>query len=551
MRVIVNRTKASFDLKDNDFIASGGQGSVYKKDNIAFKIYNDIKHMIPLRKIEELGYITAGNVIKPEDIVCDKKTSNVIGYTMKYIKETSALCKLFTKQYRKDNNISPNQVLEIVRNIQDTVEHIHSKQCLIVDMNEMNFLIDKGHKVPYFIDVDSYQTKSFPANAIMDSIRDRLAKKFTELSDWFSFAVIAFQLYVGIHPYKGKHPDYKPREFTKRMDDGISVFDSKVTIPSVCQDFSVIPKAHMEWFKSIFIENKRSAPPKPDATINIAMVQKTIRSTANFDIKSMYKYNEPIKSIQFLNGIFYTFTDKAIYCGKSIFKDISNKKAFLCNLSPDPVLGIIDNGCVEIETDIPGKFAADKAMIYNGSIFCRNGASVYEVYAKNMGNKSAACSNPSQNLGTMNQMFSGVVISNFLDKCWAYAPLEDSGSFLGPIEELHGLRIINAKHSRGILVCIAEESGKYYRFRFKLCSKENKGILLDKEERDVDNINFIVLNNGVCIDVFSDQKIEISKDNQKRIITNPPIDSSMPLYTDGTSVYFTEDKEMFSISIKK
>ena len=42
-------------LTDKHFIASGGEGSVFKKNGKAFKIYNDISKMIPVGKIQELS----------------------------------------------------------------------------------------------------------------------------------------------------------------------------------------------------------------------------------------------------------------------------------------------------------------------------------------------------------------------------------------------------------------------------------------------------------------------------------------------------------------
>ena len=68
-----------------------------------------------------------------------------------------------------------------------------------------NFLIDRDMQHVLFIDVDSYQTAGFPATAIMDSIRDRHSSTYSAGTDWFSFAILAFQMFVGVHPYRGKH----------------------------------------------------------------------------------------------------------------------------------------------------------------------------------------------------------------------------------------------------------------------------------------------------------------------------------------------------------
>ena len=47
--------------------------------------------------------------------------------------------------------------------------------------------------------VDSYQTAHYPATAIMPSVRDWKVPlhDFSELSDWFSFAIVSFQVFLG------------------------------------------------------------------------------------------------------------------------------------------------------------------------------------------------------------------------------------------------------------------------------------------------------------------------------------------------------------------
>lgn len=239
-------------LTDKNYVGSGGEATIYKHQNMAIKLYHDHKKSIPEAKINELSIISATNVCKPLHTVYDSK-NRLIGYCMSFIKDTQPICKLFTKSFRDSNSISHADIIDIVKFIQKTIGIIHDDQCLIVDLNEMNLLVSSDFETPIFIDVDSYQTKSFRATAIMDSIRDRTVKNnnWTELSDWYSFAILAFQLYIGIHPYKGKHPKYKANEWIKRMDDNISVFDKDTSLPAICNDFTVIPSRHLDWLKKM------------------------------------------------------------------------------------------------------------------------------------------------------------------------------------------------------------------------------------------------------------------------------------------------------------
>jgi len=74
-----------------------------------------------------------------------------------------------------DNNISQENIVNLIKNIQIIVGDIHKAGCLAVDLNELNILVDYTWEQPFFIDVDSFQTSHFPATAIMESIIDRKA----------------------------------------------------------------------------------------------------------------------------------------------------------------------------------------------------------------------------------------------------------------------------------------------------------------------------------------------------------------------------------------
>ena len=112
-----------------------------------------------------------------------------------------------------------------------------------------------------FIDVDSYQTPGFKATALMDSVRDRHChnNQFTPDTDWFSFGIVSFQMFIGIHPYKGKHPDLA--DMDARMMQNISALNKAVSVPKVCYAFDVIPQAYLCWYKAVFEQGKRCAPP--------------------------------------------------------------------------------------------------------------------------------------------------------------------------------------------------------------------------------------------------------------------------------------------------
>jgi len=546
------------ELLDKNFLASGGEAQIYVKDKTAYKIYHDSNKMIPLTKIQELGHLTSTNVLKPKNIIRDK--DNVaVGYTMPFIKSTHPLCKLFTLAFKQTNRISNDNIVSIVKEIQTTIDQVHKDGCLIVDLNELNLLISKRFDIPYFIDVDSYQTKSHKATAIMDSIRDRLIKhnQFTENSDWFSFAIIAFQLYVGIHPYKGTHPKYKSSEWSKRMDDGVSVFDKNVSIPRICNPFTVIPKRHRDWFESVFMRNERGQPPMPDGVVvSIPTLEFFVESTAEFETNSIIELTEKILNIFNFMGVDYIVGEKHLYKANALLPhDIKGYKTLLCESSDmSPVICKLKDELLTFE-DMSSK----KVGSINASqIMYRNGA-IYSVYdGKLMENTFAKFSNKlihktrlaANVLDLSTKVFDGVVFQDVLGKCYITLPYEKGKCFISPVTELNGYRLLEAKSEKNVCVVIAEKKGVYYRF-VMFFDKEFKQYSISKTDNiNYDMVNFTVLPSGVCV-MAVDTDVHIFVNNQVKIVNNPPFNASTKLYTSSGGVFFINNNKVYSIKMKK
>ena len=154
-----------------------------------------------------------------------------------------------------------------MRQLQTGVSHIHSRGILIVDLNEMNFLVAPDFSELFFIDVDSYQTPSFPATVLMESVRDRHAKAFSSDSDWFSFAVVSFQMFVGIHRSRERIRLFNTclttrRNSTRACSANVSVLHPGVSVPAACLPFSVIPPNYLDWYRAVFEQGKRLPPPQ-------------------------------------------------------------------------------------------------------------------------------------------------------------------------------------------------------------------------------------------------------------------------------------------------
>lgn len=556
MKVLINGKIVN--LNDNNYKAEGGEGTIYAEGNTAFKIYHSGKSPIPSGKIRELSQINLPNVLAPKDIIYHPTNNAPMGFSMPYISSTEFLCKLFTKSYKDAHNVDLNKIVQLIYNMQKTLQSIHEKQILVVDYNEMNFLVDRTFTVPYYIDVDSYQTKSYPATALMESVRDRVSPKgqFSELTDWFSWAVVTFQLYIGIHPFKGKHPNYKPKDWLKRMDDGISVFNKDVSLPPNCLDLSIIPKPHLDWYEQVFEHGERTIPPFFDEVIvSVGLAQpKVIPSTENFIVKLIENYPEDIEAIEYVGNAQYVITKRAIFSGKKkihtftsdyvkTLTDVNGGTPLLCIFKNSET--IFSNGSDEVAR-IPSN-----AMMKNNFVYTISNGKLYENTFFKFGGKilhdmKMICTI----FESSYRIFEGIILQNILGKCWAAIPYAPKTCANFNIPELDGYRIIDAKYNSKVAIILGEKKGSYDRFTLLFNDEHSKySIRIDKNV-DLDTVNFVVLPNGVCVTVINGQKVEIFNSNNKvKEIMNPPFDSDMKLFLDGATVMFANKNMLHTVKL--
>jgi len=562
--VIVKGKRISFT--DSDYVGAGGEGSVWRKGLEGFKIYHDPKKMIPAKKIQELSALTPTNVIAPKEVVLDAVKGNPIGFTFKFVENSHPLCKIFTKSFRTKVGFTEQGSVDLVRFMQQTVSQIHKEKCLIVDMNEMNFLLDKGLKIPYFIDVDSWQTPSFKATALMESVRDRLVKgnTFNEGSDWFSFAVVAFQIYIGIHPYKGMHPDFKPKDWGLRMDKGISVFDSKSILPPSVRPMSVIPPAHLKWFESVFIKNERNIPPLPDGIGMIPGIDLVVVITGNekFEVKMAGSYTDNVLYVYNHGSENYTLTKKKLYVtsrGVSAVKDdIENyDKVLICDSPGDrPLLCKMKDEEITFEEVLSNtKISSMKAqdiMVRDGRFYAAIANHVYEVrftkWPKEILYSMKRVCGYTEN---SSKMFEGVVYRDVLGQPYFTIPFRSGSSYTEKINELEDHRVLEAKSEDNIVVILAEKDGSYHRFILVFSSDFRYYTCRKVEDVRYDAINFTKIVGGPCILVSGDNEIEIFVDNKNvKRISDPPFDSSMRLFNVNGKVFFINGKEIQQVMMK-
>ena len=552
--VLING-KQKVTLGQKEYKAQGGQGTVYVSGGLAFKIYHEPSKMIPTGKITELAGIGIANVLAPKDILYDPKSNVPVGFTMPYVSDCEYLTKLFSLQYKLDFSIGNDVVTNLVTEMQKVLLELHKKSILVGDYNEMNFLVDQKFTIPYHIDVDSYQTKNFPCTAIMETVRDRRLPfgKFDEMSDWFSWGIVTFQMFTGVHPYMGRHPDYKPSQLDDRMKNNISVFDPKVKMPKNLQDFSKIPPNLLAWYKSVFVDGNRTIPPFANAVGYVAVAPTVVAGRGMFIVEVVSTYDgETIIDASYINGTQYVITDKAVYKRESLvtsFKTRPTNIRLVNLLGYDPLVSVkVGNELqfFDLSKNKIGSITADAYMVSNKIVYSVFNGNLIENHFDQF-NTVVHVPIQVDNIAPVYKMFDGVVVQDVFGKRRLSIPYAHKVCASIDVPELEEYRVIDGKREGQFCILICEKKGKYDRitmyFDPAFTSYEIK---IDSDITDR-IVNFIVNWKGMVVSVIDGDTLELFMDIKRgsKQLSDSPVDIDMKLldgvnrnmFINGSSIY--------------
>lgn len=549
-------------LGRTEFKAQGGEGAVYVKGQTAYKIYTDPSRCIAQAKIDELSLLVQPNIIRPVHLILDRRNLPV-GYTMRAIGKAHSLCQLFPKAFRQRNNITPEIMLRLVRQLQTGVLHIHSRGILIVDLNEMNFLVSTNFAELFFIDVDSYQTPSFPATALMESVRDRHATSYTQSSDWFAFAVVSFQMFVGIHPFKGTYAPFQhlPDNAAKldaRMRANISVLHAGVTVPAACLPFSLIPQSYLDWYRAVFEQGQRVPPPQSVQAVVPLAATRMVQSVASHSF-AITEFHEFDSEIIWHDGVI-TVTEKSVYFDGQKYSRPPFDARFAITPRRRHLIAAYDDGLKlrfddlttgkGIETGIDG----EQIMLSHGRLYLKQHESIFAIdFVETPNSMWLGVKAVANVMINATRMFDGVAIQNLLGANYASIPIATGGCRQVRLAELDGAQIVNAKLYGKVLMVVIASAGRYDKYVFRFAKEFASYDLRQLSDVATTEVEFTVLDTGVVLHLTDDDRLEVfasAKDSPKlSLLDDPVLKDELKLFHTGTQALLAKGRKLYKFKL--
>ncbi len=558
-------------LSPNDFLASGGEASVYRRGQTIIKLYTDTDRLrrenLP-DKIQLLAKMKHPFVVAPQGVVSDR-AGNPLGYQMPFV-SGEPLARFFTNDFRSGLGFTVDDNHLLVERMREVVQFAHGRRALLIDANELNWLVTKAdiHRPePRIIDVDSWAIGNWKAQVIMPSIRDWQSKTFNQGTDWFAWGIVTFQIYTGIHPYKGTLPGYKRYDLQKRMKDQAPVFSKGVRLNRAVRDFSIIPGPLLDWYVDTFAHGKRTVPPSPLVTGQaVTQVGRTFRLVAkagqNLIFDKIYVGEQeivrvfPIGVALLKNGQLVDLATKQQFSGRY------NQAVEVVRVSDGWLIANpqgqqytfhyarLANGQTQ-ELSLP--LDIRRLVRFENRLFAVTERGLTELLVKIIGRQPFLVTG--QTWGVLinsTKWFDGVGIQNALGAIYLITPFGENACAQVRVPELDNLRVVNARGGyRFVTVIALDAKGNYYKLEFSF-DKEYRTYRLWRGQADNPELNIAILPKGVCATVVEDGKLDIfvpfsgvlNSVQDKHITTN------MFLTNWDNKVVYIQNKNLWQIKLR-
>lgn len=558
-------------LRPSDYVATGGEGSIYRATNTIVKLYTDTQKMRRddmAGKIKLLSAIRHDYVVAPQGLVTNSSGAP-IGFFMPYV-SGEPLPRIFTNDFRQRVKFDDDSAKTLVDRMRETVRFAHDKGAILVDANEMNWLTilkGKNGPEPRVIDVDSWAIGNWKASVIMPSIRDWRNKEFSPLTDWFSWGVVTFQIFTGIHPYKGTLNGYKPGELERRMKDNASVFAQGIRLNRAVRDFSCIPGPLLDWYHAAFQKGQRSMPPSPfDSGTAIAAAAKIMRTVVTASGALVF------------DKLFGETTDPAIRiwpCGVCGLKsgrlvDLASKRFIGSIESHDGEVVEVQNGWLvadwingklqcsfinnaSLQTEVLNlNVKTNKLVRYQNRLFVVTDRGLTELVFRDLGRPIVSLGQTWGVMVNATRWFDGVGVEDAMGATFLVIPFGGASCVQVRVRELDGLRSIDAKAGeRFVSIVAVDRNGDYKKIELTFDSSYQT-YQAQQESTDNLNLNLAILPKGVCAMVTTDGALDIFVPTSGKVnhVQDKHINTGMILSNWDNKVVYIENGAVWSVRMK-
>jgi hypothetical protein len=452
----------------------------------------------------------------------------------------------------------------------------------MVDGYETNWLANGVE--PRVIDVDSWQIGRFPATAMMATIRDYHGAQPSAAADWFAWGIVTFQVFTGIHPYKGSHPDFRRGDLEARMRANVSVFDPRTRINAAVRHFAAIPTALRDWYADVFQRGLRGTPPSALQPRIAASAPRKYRATVGANGRLQHEHVLTLPgALRWIDADGLAVIESG---GRLLAYDLRHRQT-LDGLTPAILQGIIGGRCsllalqrgailLEIaDGTIRAQFItgpgdrppaippiaalplrADRLLHLGRRVFAVSDADasgLTEIRIERLGERLLLVIGQSWPVhARATRFFDGLAVWDCLGTPFILLPEGPSALLIDRAEVLRDYRLINAyaRDRHAVVVHgLRRDNGLLYRLRLRLGKAGYE--LIDATVVYESELNVAVTTRGVAVAVFDDGEVTVwnTAGGSEQRIADRAATRDLRLFALADGVFYLADREVYRLRL--
>ena len=200
-----------------------------------------------------------------------------------------------------------------------------------------------------------------------------------------------------------------------------------------------------------------------------------------------------------------------------------------------------------------GNIEYEKGFFLNGACYTVANGQVIENTFKEYKNIQHL-TRPCDNVNPLSyQVFDGFVANDIVGKFYLSIPYTVGYCASIRVPELDGRRLIDGKYLQKVAILMTEKGGKYDRIILNFNDSHEKYDIQVEDDVDLHDINFTVLPNGITMNIFGDERVELFQriSAQVKHVTQPPFDTTNTLYHHLGKVIYINGSEIKRTTMKK
>ncbi len=551
-------SRGTITLSPSDYVTSGGEGHVYRKDKLAIKIWHDSADAARRRmpdRINRLGSLPDTFIAKPQSLVTLKSVA--VGYVMPWVNGWG-LPLAFTSGWRTANSFDNDAAINFLRLMRDVVAATHKDNITLGDANEFNIL--GVGKDPVYIDVDSWVPEGFAGDKVLPTIFDHHSTPFSKDADWFAWAVVGFQLLTGVHPYRGSHPNFAKNDLAGRMKGNVSVFSPDVKVPPAMRPMNVVPADLRSWFEQVFQGGCRTEP--KDFTYQVTSVGVPIAfaapSTGRATLTELYALKVPVARNVAPGLLLLTNGDLVdIHSGRRFGTVSSPDQSFVAldsaliaamprqeGVNDITIAGLAGNTTLSSMINVVSSWSvANKlyAVMHDGLL---------ELLPREMKNETKFLPGRRWALNpNATQFGDGMAVYNALGAKFVVVPHDDGLSFMRTphLDSLTVLAMV--RRGRIAVLVVADKQGAYHRL-IGVFSDGYTRVTWAQEDVHGPDLSDVITDQGIVVRILANGQLELTQP----LGTATPIVTDFPagarLFSGPAGVYAAMGDKMLKVGLK-